>query len=944
MYYINDSAARIMRNFLNRPFRYYISNLLILIAMAWLWPGAPGLVDDLKVALAASDPVIATAGDIACDPGESNFNGGNGTLTLCRQKYTSDLLVNGGYSAVLALGDNQYYCGGYQAFLQSYDLSWGRVKSITRPVVGNHEYLTSGGTDCTTANAGAAGYFQYFGAAAGNPSQGYYSYDIGAWHLIALNSNCGDAGGCSSSTPQGQWLAADLAAHANICTLAYWHIPLFSSGGRASPNTQSIWQTLYNANADVILTGHDHIYERFAPQTPAGAPDNIRGIRQFIVGSGGANHTSLAAIAANSEVRNDNTYGILKLTLHPTSYDWQFIPEVGQTFTDSGSTPCHGLTSDVTAPTTPGDLVATAVAPNQVNLGWTASTDNVGVVGYQVFRNNVQIATAYINSFSDTTVQPQTTYTYKVIAFDAGGNFSAASNNASATTPPPAPTVISSVRLTTDPNLINVKFTVTFSRNVTGVDASDFGLTTTGVSGVAVSGVSGSGSTYTVTVNTGTGNGTIRLDVVDNDSIKDGSNTPLGGIGAGNGNFTSGEIYTIIKTVIISGNAAVNGATLSYTDKTLKTVTANASGNYSITVSYAWSGKVTPSLADTTFTPASRTYTNVTTNQTAQNYTAQRLFSDISIWTTAFDLAHGWTVADYVRTVGDVNGDGKADLVGFGKDGVYTALSTGSGFSVISRRTTAFDLAHGWTVADYVRTVGDVNGDGKADLIGFGKDGVYVALSTGSGFSAISRWTKAFDLAHGWTVKDFVRTVGDVNGDGKADLVGFGQDGVYVALSTGSKFSAVSRWTNAFDLAHGWTVKDYVRTVGDVNGDGKADLVGFGLDGVYVALSTGSKFSAVSRWTTAFDLAHGWTVKDYVRAVGDINGDGKADLVGFGLDGVYAALSVGNTFSPPSLLTTSFDLADGWTVAQYVRTVGDVTGNGKDDLVGFGQSGVYVMK
>jgi len=399
----------------------------------------------MTVALAASDPVIAAAGDIACDPDNSSFNGGAGTSNSCRQKYTSDLLVNSNFAAVLPLGDNQYYCGGYDAFMQSYDLTWGKVKAITHPVVGNHEYLTSGGTGCTPANGGAAGHFSYYGAAAGQPGQGYYSYDIGAWHLIALNSNCGDAGGCSSSSPQGQWLEADLAAHSNLCTLAYWHIPLFSSGGRASSNSQSFWQTLYNHNADLILAGHDHIYERFAPQTPSGTLDTARGIREFIVGSGGANHTSLATIFANSEVRNVDTFGILKLTLHPTSYDWQFVPEAGKTFTDSGTTLCHGQTSDITPPTTPTNLVANAIAPNHINLTWTASTDNVGVIGYQVFRDNVQIATASTASFSDTGVQPQTTHSYKVVAFDAGGNFSAASNIASATTPadtapPSAPT------------------------------------------------------------------------------------------------------------------------------------------------------------------------------------------------------------------------------------------------------------------------------------------------------------------------------------------------------------------------------------------------------------------------------------------------------------------------------------------------------------------------
>jgi calcineurin-like phosphoesterase family protein len=336
-----------MRAIFFRRFGYYIS-IAALLGLTSLFSRPTSSAGTSEVALAASDPVIAAAGDIACDPTNSSFNNGNGTSGSCRPKYTSDLLVNAGLAAVLALGDNQYYCGGYQAYLQSYDLSWGRVKSITRPAVGNHEYLTSGGTDCTSANSGAAGYFNYFGSAAGSPSQGYYSFDVGTWHLIAINSNCSSAGGCSSSSPQGQWLAADLAAHPNFCTLAYWHIPLFSSGGRANANTQSIWQTLYNNNVDVVLNGHDHIYERFAPQAPNGTLDTARGIREFIVGSGGANHTSLATIFANSEVRNVNTFGILKLTLHPTSYDWQFVPEAGKTFTDTGTGNCHGTASSGT--------------------------------------------------------------------------------------------------------------------------------------------------------------------------------------------------------------------------------------------------------------------------------------------------------------------------------------------------------------------------------------------------------------------------------------------------------------------------------------------------------------------------------------------------------------------------------------------------------------------
>ena len=293
------------------------------------------------VAAATGDPTIATAGDIACDPLNGNFNGGAGTGAACAQLAVSNLMFNRGFASVLPLGDNQYYCGGLSDYQQSYGLSWGRLLSITHPVVGNHEYVTTGGTGCdTSANAG--GYFSYFGARAGSPGQGYYSYDVGTWHLIALNSNCGNVGGCGPTSPQGSWLAADLAAHRNACTLAYWHIPLFSSGGRAATNAQPLWTALYNARADVILNGHDHIYERFAPQAPDGIRNDAQGLRQFIVGTGGANHTSLATVAANSEVRNTDTFGILKLTLHATSYDWQFVPAPGTgAFSDSGSQACH---------------------------------------------------------------------------------------------------------------------------------------------------------------------------------------------------------------------------------------------------------------------------------------------------------------------------------------------------------------------------------------------------------------------------------------------------------------------------------------------------------------------------------------------------------------------------------------------------------------------------
>ena len=328
---------------------------------------------------------------------------------------------------------------GYQAFLQAYDLSWGRVKSISHPVVGNHEYITSPdpngpSTGCDSTNAGAAGYFDYFGAAAGNPGEGYYSYDIGTWHLIALNSNCGDAGGCNPDSPQGQWLQNDLATHSNFCTLAYWHIPLFSSSTRHEPNSHDLWQILYDHNADLILTGHEHIYERFAPQTTDGTLDHARGLREFIVGSGGANHTSAELPAANSEVANVDTYGVLKLTLHPTSYDWQFVPEAGKTFSDTGTGACHGDTPETTPPTAPSNLTASAGIGSEANLNWTAGTDNIAVVGYQVLRDGVQVGYATGTSYVDTTTQAQTTYNYSVVAVDGVDLTSEPSNIATLTT------------------------------------------------------------------------------------------------------------------------------------------------------------------------------------------------------------------------------------------------------------------------------------------------------------------------------------------------------------------------------------------------------------------------------------------------------------------------------------------------------------------------------
>jgi len=306
--------------------------ILVLVRQAGL-AAAMALLFAALAAGQAPAPVVAAAGDIACDPADPAYNGGGGTATACRMQATSDLLVGGGWSAVLLLGDNQYEDGALSRYQASYDPTWGRVKAFTYPAPGNHEYAT----------AGAAGYYAYFGAAAGDPARGYYSFDLGSWHLVVLNSNCAAVGGCGPGSPQELWLAADLAAHPGRCTLAYWHHPRFSSGQHGSdPTYQTFWQDLYAAGADVVLSGHDHIYERFLPQDPAGDADPARGLVQFVVGTGGRNQTPFATLRPNGAARSSGVFGVLQLTLYDNGYDWRFVPAAGgATFADAGTGLCH---------------------------------------------------------------------------------------------------------------------------------------------------------------------------------------------------------------------------------------------------------------------------------------------------------------------------------------------------------------------------------------------------------------------------------------------------------------------------------------------------------------------------------------------------------------------------------------------------------------------------
>ena len=236
-------------------------------------------------------------------------------------------------AAVFTLGDNSNDSGTVQQYANCYGSAWGGFKSRTRPTVGNHDYLTSNG----------APYYAYFGSAAGPAGKGYYSYDLAAnWHVIVLNAICAEVGGCDAGSTQEAWLRADLAANPGKHLIAMWHIPRFSSGLHGGSSVyQTWWQDLYQAHAEIVLNGHDHEYERFAPQSPAGVADS-GGIREFVVGTGGAMLAPFLIVKANSQVRGSGTHGVLKLTLTDRSYSWQFIPVAGSSFTDSGEAATHG--------------------------------------------------------------------------------------------------------------------------------------------------------------------------------------------------------------------------------------------------------------------------------------------------------------------------------------------------------------------------------------------------------------------------------------------------------------------------------------------------------------------------------------------------------------------------------------------------------------------------
>jgi hypothetical protein len=279
----------------------------------------------------AADPVLVGAGDIARCGGAADE--------------ATAALLDGIDGTIMTLGDAAYLDGTLAEYTDCFGPTWGRHKARIRPTPSDHDYRT----------AGAAGYYDYFGAAAGPRGLGYYSYDLGSWHVVVLNSNCaGVPGGCGPDSPQVRWLRQDLAASPSVCTVAYWHSPRWSSGTKHGSDARvaAFWDALYDYGAELVLGGNEHNYERFAPQNPAGQLDDAFGIRQIVSGTGGRGHYSLSNVRPNSQVRNTTAFGVTKLTLHANSYDWQFVPIAGQTFTDSGTTACHGPRT--TPPPPPG--------------------------------------------------------------------------------------------------------------------------------------------------------------------------------------------------------------------------------------------------------------------------------------------------------------------------------------------------------------------------------------------------------------------------------------------------------------------------------------------------------------------------------------------------------------------------------------------------------------
>jgi acid phosphatase type 7 len=301
----------------------------LLLAAGALLAGCGGRSSTVQPTSAASRDLPPSRSGSGAGSSGAGVLVGAGDIAVCGSMGASATasLLDQIPGTVFTTGDNAYFSGFTSEFQHCYAPTWGRHLARTRPSPGNHEY----------ESGSASAYFSYFGASAGPTGLGYYSYTIGAWRILSLNSEVPSSPG----SPQGEWLREELLASRPPCTLAYWHRPLFSSGSIGdNPDMRDLWRTLYESGVDVVVNGHDHLYERFAPQDPDGHVDLARGIREFIVGTGGASLSGIARMHANSEARA-TVWGVMVFNLENHGYTWRFVPASEGEPEDSGSGTCH---------------------------------------------------------------------------------------------------------------------------------------------------------------------------------------------------------------------------------------------------------------------------------------------------------------------------------------------------------------------------------------------------------------------------------------------------------------------------------------------------------------------------------------------------------------------------------------------------------------------------